>query len=377
WRFQSTTEARNSWGWTLRRCFVRRSVLEAIQCRYGVRPSGEGLPNSLLMANGGSRKTIKDSSGLPRNASPRDDPRPIPSYAELLDRDETIARVKRSLRLLAGGPRGQESRSLPDKWDERDRALLEQYLAESDEWRREFEGRLTSVHADKLHGFGVRAASLAVRKLDPHFLELSALALALASTRAVDWRDVWVVMPLPYRTARFLGADPQQLFRKAVAPASDMARHWVERFLGRAEGEVLSNPWVASHDNDGFIWAYPRAQETLQSLREWLGIDPGSKPTRPPRANLRRERRLSSVRECLEELRPASIQIRDRKLPHDRDLWVQKVLERYIASPYKWRRLFDGALARDQAWELETFGVRAAAWAVRASDTHYLELSVL
>ncbi len=146
-------------------------------------------------------------------------------------------------------------RHLPDDRDHLDQRILERYLSESDDWRREFEQKLGREEADALGAFAGRAASLAVRLRNQHYLELGILALALFAASGSDWRDALVEVPIHYRSAQLLGLDPAEVFRSSVRLGGDSVQVWGETFRRRAPEFALDGKWRESQDDQGFIWA--------------------------------------------------------------------------------------------------------------------------
>jgi hypothetical protein len=147
---------------------------------------------------------------------------------------------------------GYGQQPIPNERDEAITGMLEGYLSAPEDRRQEIRSSLSLSHANTLIAFSVRMASLAVRRLDSSCIRLGVLALLLA--RAKDTRDRLLVLPLHYRSAVKLEADPATIFRDAAAQTDGDGIEWITMFFLRKERnrqpEVMG--YTESSDQDGF-----------------------------------------------------------------------------------------------------------------------------
>ena len=141
-------------------------------------------------------------------------------------------------------------------------ALVNQFVRGDAALREELMRSLTSPQVDRLIGFGIRMAILAVREQSVARLRLGLLAAALGgSSRQSDWRDVASDMP-PFEDAGMrIRRDSRPAFLEAASIANSRTamliriaspgRHawlrWVKRLKIRRLGQ-----WRAVEAPDGF-----------------------------------------------------------------------------------------------------------------------------
>ncbi|CAJ60517.1 MULTISPECIES: hypothetical protein [Frankia] len=109
------------------------------------------------------------------------------------------------------------------------------------------------VEAETLRAFGIRMASLAVRRGDPDLLRLGLLAVALASLRSMDRRDDLGALAPLWRTASLLRLEPSHEFTAAAVElpaAAEFLLGWVDRTPDRQD--LAEMGFGESADEDGF-----------------------------------------------------------------------------------------------------------------------------
>jgi hypothetical protein len=109
------------------------------------------------------------------------------------------------------------------------------------------------VEAETLRAFGVRMASLAVRRAEPDLLRLGLLAVAVASLRSMDRRDDLLALAPLWRTASLLRLDPPHEFTAAAVElpgAAEFLLGWVDRSPERQD--LMEMGFRESTDEDGF-----------------------------------------------------------------------------------------------------------------------------
>ncbi|HLY65428.1 MAG TPA: hypothetical protein VKU60_07835 [Chloroflexota bacterium] len=135
--------------------------------------------------------------------------------------------------------------------------LVERYARGDSDFRQLFKSKLDRTHEGWLEIFGERAASIAAKNHDAHYVRLGVIALTLAVLIG-DWRDAMRRLPLPYAAAERLGLDPAQVFRAAASDLDEGSRQWVESFVLRPE--EAKRPEVMGYEStdgaDGLFWKW-------------------------------------------------------------------------------------------------------------------------
>jgi len=134
--------------------------------------------------------------------------------------------------------------------------LLDALEAASPEERADFCGRLGATHAPVLRAYAERMASFAVRERSVEPLRRALSALALGGF-ADDEREAIMILPLVYRSAELIDADPASLFAGVADPCDCAAvREEIEAFPGRSPEDRLlaAFGYVEGTDVDGFLY---------------------------------------------------------------------------------------------------------------------------
>lgn len=151
-------------------------------------------------------------------------------------------------RLRAGRNPGYLGRPIPDPLDEEIRELVAPVLAGG------WEALCPHVEADH-HGafrlYAERMAAFAVRQGQPELLEAALAALAVGGLDAGS-RDALAVVPLVYRSAEILGADPGALFEKVAGEVGEKAAATLRAFPRRENRSISAMGYEEVTDEEGF-----------------------------------------------------------------------------------------------------------------------------
>ena len=133
---------------------------------------------------------------------------------------------------------GYGPRPIPDPADTRIDALVDAVLADP-AWL----GPAVAASIDgdprpfALTAYSERVAARAVRDRRPADLSRALLAIALAFNGAADWRDVMLFLPLPWRSAELLDADPAALYAQVAELPTGLGTRFVRGFLDRSPAD--------------------------------------------------------------------------------------------------------------------------------------------
>jgi hypothetical protein len=149
---------------------------------------------------------------------------------------------------------GYGPKRIPVERDSQIAKLLDDYVSAPQGERDDFRRGLNWRHAPVLGAFAERMASVAVREHSVQPLRQALLALALVGDRD-DVREGIMILPLVYRSAELIGAEPAPLFAEAarMCDGAMMAKQ-IETFPARwpMDRQLSAFGYVESVDVDGF-----------------------------------------------------------------------------------------------------------------------------
>lgn len=133
---------------------------------------------------------------------------------------------------------------------------IEFFAARSLNEKERLTAEMSAAQAGVLATYGERMASLAVRRGDRSLLISGLVALAIAYGTSDDYREVLRVVPLHYRSAQLLGADPNQVFREASAsvPAASQAPLLGQLARPPEDRGIDVMGYEEGADADGFVY---------------------------------------------------------------------------------------------------------------------------
>ncbi len=162
---------------------------------------------------------------------------------------------------------------IPEDGDDARADVLNRYLSESRRWRRAFEQQITPGNAAVLTGFAIRACTLAIRMANSRLLELAILAFALAYPKIDDPQERTIGISLPYLSARKLGLNADELYRKAVSALPlGPTRYFFESLPSKLPDNVVPQDigFRESVDTDGFRWdGIGSSKEDIERYLSW------------------------------------------------------------------------------------------------------------
>jgi hypothetical protein len=149
---------------------------------------------------------------------------------------------------------GYGPKPIPIERDFEINEFLDAVIAASPEERADLIASLDALHAPVLRAFAERMASFAVRQRSSEPLRRGLLALALGGA-ADDEREMIMVLPLIYRSAQLIDADPDSLFGEtSQALGGGTASELIRDFPARSveDRSLTAFGFTEGRDADGF-----------------------------------------------------------------------------------------------------------------------------
>lgn len=155
-------------------------------------------------------------------------------------------------RLLVEAAKTQYTRQpIPSEVDLAVSEVLDEYLTADSTDRARVSSKVgrDSSSAESLTVYAGRMAALAVRKADPHYLQLGVAAMMLASGGADDQEFTWT-LPVLYDAAGRIGKDPETIFA-SVAGTGPAGSRVMQIFRWKADQRILKHDRAVTGP-DGF-----------------------------------------------------------------------------------------------------------------------------
>jgi hypothetical protein len=149
---------------------------------------------------------------------------------------------------------GYGPKPIPVERDFQINEFLDAIMAATPPERARLTTSLDASHAPVLRAFAERMASFAVRQGSAEPLRRGLLALALGGA-ADDEREMIMVLPLIYRSAELIDADPDSLFAEASNTVGrNTASEAIQDFPARTfeDRSLAAFGFIEGHDVDGF-----------------------------------------------------------------------------------------------------------------------------